>query len=277
MKKIIVPVDFSKHSEYALAVAAKLAKQNDGEIIALHMLELSENALTSSASQQQQNAFLMVKMAEKRFQEFIKRPYLEGITITPVIKHFKVFKEVNNVAQEHNADMIVIGSHGASGAKELFLGSNTERVVRYSDIPVLVIKEEPKQFLMENVVFACDFSEASIRPYINAKKLFTTLGAQMHLLYVNTPHLAFKSSTEMEQLVATFLQKADGNLEAMDSVSYVNDYTVEEGVFNYANAFGVDVISVATHGRKGIAHFLEGSISEDIANHAALPVMTFKI
>ncbi len=57
----------------------------------------------------------------------------------------------------------------------------------------------------------------------------------------------------------------------------MSDYTVEKGVLNFANKIGADLIAVATHGRTGIAHFFEGSISEDIANHAVLPVMTFKI
>jgi nucleotide-binding universal stress UspA family protein len=71
--------------------------------------------------------------------------------------------------------------------------------------------------------------------------------------------------------------KADGNLDNLKHISFVSDYTVEKGVLNFANKIGADLIAVSTHGRTGIAHSLEGSISEDIANHAVLPVMTFKM
>jgi nucleotide-binding universal stress UspA family protein len=99
----------------------------------------------------------------------------------------------------------------------------------------------------------------------------------MHLVYVNLPGSKFKSSVEIEKQVATFLRKADGGIEKMNEVNYVNDYTIEKGILNFSNVIGADLIAVATHGRKGIAHFFEGSISEDIANHSTLPVMTFKI
>ena len=72
-------------------------------------------------------------------------------------------------------------------------------------------------------------------------------------------------------------ESINGNLDKLSEVKYVSDYTVEKGVINYANVSGADAIAVATHGRTGFAHFLAGSISEDIANHASLPVVTFRI
>ena len=99
----------------------------------------------------------------------------------------------------------------------------------------------------------------------------------MHLVYVNSPDGNFKSSSEIDKLVSNFLKKADGDLENLSNVNVVSDYSVEKGILNFANLTGADVIAVATHGRKGLAHFFEGSISEDIANHSTLPVMTFKM
>jgi nucleotide-binding universal stress UspA family protein len=277
MKKIIVPIDFSEYSEYALETAAILAKKNNAEILALHMLEISEAILTRVDGETQMETIFFLKLAKKKFDEFLNKEYLKGITITPIIKHFKVFSEVNELAEEHSADIIVMGSHGASGFKEFFIGSNTEKVVRHSSIPVLVIKHNPILTDFEDVVFACDFSEEAISPYINASKMFQTLGSKMHLVYVNLPNENFRSTPEIESKVVSFLKKAEGNLDLLSHVKYISDYTIERGILNYANAIGADLIALATHGRTGFAHFFEGSISEDIANHSALPVMTFKI
>jgi nucleotide-binding universal stress UspA family protein len=193
------------------------------------------------------------------------------------VKHFKVFSEVNDVANEHDANLIVMGSHGASGVKEVLVGSNTEKVVRHADIPVLVIKHNPILLDFENGVFASDFSDEAITPYLNAKVTFEKLGVNMHLVYVNSPDGNFRSSTEIDKKVSLFLKKADGSLDNLTKVHIVCDYSIEKGILNYANVIGADLIAVATHGRKGLAHFFEGSISEDIANHSTLPVMTFKI
>lgn len=276
MKKIIVPIDFSEYSEYALETAAILAKKNDAEILALHMLELSEAILSKGSSVQMESVFF-IKLAEKRFAEFLDKPYLEGVKVTPIVKHFKVFSEVNEVAKENQADLVIMGSQGSSGLKEYFVGSNTEKVVRYSEIPVLVIKHNPILTEFETVVFASDFSEDASSAYVKAKNMCVTLNAKMHLVYVNLPGENFKSTAEMEGKIVTFLKKAEGDLESLSNVTYVSDYTVEQGISNFSNLIGADLVAIATHGRKGIAHFFEGSISEDVANHSTLPVMTFKI
>jgi len=277
MKKIIVPIDFSEYSEYALETAAVLAHKFNAEILVVHMLELSSAVLTSAVDKQEVEAVFYMKLAEKKFNNFLNKDYLNDIKVTPIIKHFKVFSELNEVVKEHHADLIVMGSHGASGIKEVLVGSNTEKVVRHSKIPVLVVKHNPILTDFEKVVFACDFSENAVKPYINATKMFEKLHVNMHLLYVNLPDIGFKSSAEMEKSVAEFLKMADGNLSNVNNVHYINDYSIEQGILNFSNIIGADLVAIATHGRTGLAHFFEGSISENIANHSTLPVMTFKI
>ncbi len=277
MKKIIVPVDFSKHSEYAIESAAILAKRNNSEILAVHMLELSETSFSQSDSNNQLNDLFIMKRAEQQFEDFLNKKFLEGVKVTPIIKRFKVFRELNEIAKSEHADLVIMGSHGTSGMSEIFIGSNTERVVRHSDIPVLVIKNQPNNMHFENVVYGCDFTDESIASYIKVSKFFADMGSKLHLLFINLPDFAFKSTNEMEARVAEFLKKTEGNLKKLNDVVYFSDYSIEKGILNYANKVGADLIAVSTHGRKGIAHFFEGSISEDIANHSVLPVMTFKI
>jgi len=277
MKKIIVPIDFSEYSEFALEAAASIAKKHNSELIILHMLELSNAIISTDSNSLNEEAVFYLKLAEKKFETFLNKPYLEGLEITPIVKHFKVWSEINVVANEHQANLIVMGSHGVSGIKEAIVGSNTEKVVRHSDIPVLVIKHNPILLEFENGVFASDFSDEAITPYINARATFKKLGVKMHLVYVNSPDGSFRSSLEIDKRVSDFLKKADGDLDNLSEVNVVSDYSIEKGILNFANVKGADLIALATHGRKGLAHFFEGSISEDIANHSTLPVMTFKI
>jgi len=277
MKKIIIPVDFSDHSEYALKTAAKLAKKHDAELLVLHMLEMSDIMLTTSEGFQSQKAAFFLQIAEQKLEGFLKKDYLNDLKVTSIIKHFKVFSEVNDVALKNDADLIVMGSHGSSGMAEFFVGSNTERVVRNANIPVLVVKNNVSDVNFNVVAFACSFSEETIKPYLNAVKMFDKIDTKFYLVHVNLPNDRFMSSLEIEQKAVNFFTKAERNLTKMKDVYYVCDYTVEEGVLNCANKIGADLIIVPTHGRKGLAHFFEGSIGEDVANHSTLPVMTFKI
>jgi len=277
MKKIIVPIDFSEHSEYALKTAALMAKKYKANLLALHMLEMSDIMLTATEGEQYQKAIFFLKLAEQKFETFLDKPYLDGVKVIPIVKHFKVFSEVNDVAKKEDADLIVMGSHGVSGFKEFFVGSNTERVVRNAEIPVLVVKHELANANFDQVLFATNFDNENVEPYLKASRLFEKMGSELTLLYVNLPNENFKSSVEIENIIAEFLMAAHGNLDKLNAVAYHADYTVEQGILNYANKIGTDIIAIPTHGRKGVTHFFAGSIGEDIANHSELPVITFKI
>ncbi|KAA1247539.1 universal stress protein [Aquimarina sp. RZ0] len=278
MKKILVPIDFSEHSEYALQVAADIAKKQGAEIVALHMLGLSEAILIKDEAQEAAEAIYYLKLAEKRFTTFLNKEYLEGVKVTETVRNYRIFSEINEVAKENGADLIVMGSHGSSGLSEIFVGSNTEKVVRTSDIPVLVIKNQIDSFDIKEVLFACDFKMENIRPYHNAIKLFNSFEANFNLVYINLPGERFKSSDQIETQIKEFLFKADaGNLENFDKIEIRNDYSVESGIFNYSQKINADIIALPTHGRQGLSHFFNGSIGEDIANHVNKPVITFKI
>jgi len=278
MKKILVPVDFSSHSEYALEVAANIAKNQNAEIVAVHMMGLSEAVVTRDESKEVFEAMYYMKLAEKRFAEFLDKDYLEGIKVTDAVHNYKIFSELNQLAHEFGADLIVMGSHGSSGLKEVFVGSNTEKVVRTSEIPVLVVKHRHENFNPEVGVFACDFLKNSIGPYKRAQKLFDTLGINMQLLYVNLAG-DFRSTREIEKRILNFLKNTEepNPLETLNKVVQYNEYSVEAGIFGYSQVSNTDIIALPTQGRQGLAHFFSGSIGEDVVNHSDLPVITFKV
>jgi nucleotide-binding universal stress UspA family protein len=275
MKKIIIPVDFSLHSEYALETAAALAKEHNSELIVMHMLELSESIFTSSSSEKSEEMAFMLMVANKNFEDFLDKPYLEDLTVTPMIKHHKVLKEVSEVAKDVDADLVVIGSRGHSDYDGIFTGSNTEKVVRYSDTPVLVVKSKPSSVNFENIVLATDFEEDSIPAVKVALGALNELGSKITLLHINLPNLSFMSTDEINEQVEEFIKL--GKLEHIkDNIAFTSDHNVEDGVMNYAKRVNADALAMIIHGRTGLSHFFGGSISEDLVNHSKLPVITFK-
>ncbi|MCB0451335.1 MAG: universal stress protein [Aequorivita sp.] len=278
MKKILVPVDFSDHSDYALEVAANIAKKQNAEIVAVHMMGLNDAFITRDESKETMEAMFYMRLAEKRFAEFLDKDYLRDIKVTDTVHNYKIFSELNEVAQDFGADLIVMGSHGSSGLKEVFVGSNTEKVVRTSEIPVLVIKHRHENFNPELGVFACDFLENSIGPYKRAQKMFDALGINMQMLYVNLAG-DFRSTREIEKRILSFLKSVGepNPLESLNKVIQYNEYSVEAGIFGYSQVSNADIIALPTQGRQGLAHFFSGSIGEDVVNHSDLPVMTFKV
>jgi len=276
MNKILVPTDFSKESEYALKTAAKFAKQYDAEIIVLHMLGIPETFLTKDSSEEYPELLLFTKLAKKKFSTFLDKEYLKDISVKEAIQNYRTFEGIISSAKKENAELIIMGSHGTSGIQQMFVGSNTEKVVRTSDIPVLVVKAEQENLEFNNFVFASNFIDDCFEAFKKAKKFASHLNVNINLLYINTPGRNFKSSNEIDTQISQFLNKL--NLTSNDVTFNIhNDYNIENGILNYCNKNNVDLIAIPTHGRKGLAHMIKGSIGEDIANHAQIPVITFKI
>lgn len=277
MKKILVPIDFSECSNRALKVAAQIAKKQNAEIIALHMIGLSES-ITGSSAKEEYEIMHYIKLVEKRFTEFLDKDYLKGIPVTDTVFNYQKFTAINDIAKEHNASLIVMGSHGTSGINEMFVGSNTEKVVRTSDIPVLVIKGEPKGFTLDHAIFVSDFTQKSIDVYKRAMDFFQRFDTEVELVYINLPADKFRSNNQLRKRFRDFLEEAEnGNFDKLKDIVIYNDYSVESGVFNYCEKSRASMIAIPTHGRRGLAHFFSGSIGEDIVNRSDIPVLTFKI
>lgn len=278
MKKILVPTDFSQPAEHALEVAASIAKKQDAEIILLHMMGLSDAIVTKNESKEVFKAMYYMRLAEQRFDELLQKDFLKGVKVTETVHNYTVFSEINDIAKDMEIDLIVMGSIGASGLKEVFVGSNTEKVVRTSEIPVLVIKHRSEDFNPKEGIFACDFLSSAIGPYKRAKRMFDILGIEMQLLYINLAG-DFRSTREIEKRILKFLSDAgeDNPLQLLNQVVQYNDYSVEAGIFAYSQVSNADLIALPTQGRQGLAHFFSGSIGEDVVNHSDLPVMTFRI
>lgn len=275
MKKILVPTDFSKEAENALKTAAVIAKKFDAEIFLLHMLDLPLSLIdpVQGNSQNVPEALYFMKLAHMQFSTIKKSEYLEGIPVNEAVQFNYAFKGITEFAKSNQCDFIVMGSHGSSGFQEMFIGSNTEKVVRQSEIPVLVIKEESPDFKIEKFVFATDTEIDNKKTLVKAIEFAKLFEAELHLLFVNTPN-NFTTSKQAYADLDEFLQEM--SLKNVKKHIY-NDISVEKGILNFAEKFKADLIGISTHGRKGLSHFFNGSISEDLVNHAKRPVITFKI
>jgi nucleotide-binding universal stress UspA family protein len=274
MKTILVPIDFSTYSENALKVAANIANRNDSEIHLLHMLEIPSqmnDAISSGA--QIPEIILFINKAQEKLQELTQKDFLKGIKTVHHIKFDGAFSGIISYVAENKTDLIVMGSHGISGIEEILLGSNTEKVVRLSEVPVLVIKKETLEFKGEHFVFASDFSEEIKKPFQKMLNFAEIFNAKLSLVMICTPN-SFKSTALAEKIMNDFVSEF-----TIDnySVTIYNDSTIEHGIINFSKKVEADLIGLSTHGRTGLSHFFTGSISEDLVNHTVRPVITFKI
>lgn len=276
MKRILVPTDFSEHAQYASKVAAQIARENNAEIYLLNLLDLPthmNDAVNSGVNIPE--VMLYLAKTRERLAERLEDPIFDGLTVQADARLERAFDGIVKYSTEINADLIIMGSHGTSGFQEMFIGSNTEKVVRSSDIPVIIIKSEMDDFTINKFVFASDFSEKIKKPFHKLVEFANLFDAKLDLVMINTPN-SFKTNDVAEKIMQNFVSSSGVPLKNY-SLHIYNDANIEKGIINYANRTNADLIGIATHGRTGLANFFNGSVSEDIVNHSVKPVITFKI
>ena len=276
MKKILVPIDFSEQAEYALKVAANIAKQTNSELHLLHMLELPTDIIDPSNygnANKSPTSLLYMKRAQEKFEKIMKRYFLKDIKVNRAVNFHDTFEGIIGESKKENVDLIVMGSKGISGFNEILVGSNTEKVVRRSDIPVLVIKNEIEDFKIDNIVFASNFALENKKTFPKIVEFAKKFDAKIHLLKINTVQ-RFEPTIKTHIKIKEFIDGYDAD---DFTINIHNDESVEMGILNFGKFIEADVIVLNTHGRRGLMHLFSGSISEDIANHAVRPVLTFKL
>jgi len=276
MKRILVPVDFSKEAECAARVAAKIAKKTGSDIYLLHMLELPVNTIDPaemSGIRSEPQVIFFMKSAHEKFAKFKKLPFFKGIKVVENVQFHHAFSGIIAESEKNKIDLIVMGSQGASGLQEMFIGSNTEKVVRRSKVPVLVVKKEKKNFEINNIVFASDFTIESKKTFQKVIDFANLFDAKIHLLYVNTIH-NFSTTKHIESKLDKFIK--DFKIKEYTRRIY-NDVSIEKGILSYSRDIKADLIALNTHGRSGLSQLFNGSIGQELANHALRPVITFKI
>jgi len=277
MKKILVPVDFSAKSEEALKVAAKIARDINAEIYVLHLLDIPESETDMLDGKQVPKgpmAMMLFEATHHKFDDFLDKDYLDNIPVYEKVMTDAPVEGISDFAKSNNIDFIVMGSHGTSGLEEFFVGSNTEKVVRSSNIPVLVVKQPADKFKVEKVILAGKYESTNIEEFKKVMDFIKIFDPEVYLLRVNTIS-NFKSTKELEEIIENFLKKVP-EYKDFTTVIY-NDFTVQEGIFNFANKIDADLIALATRGRQGIMHFLTDSITEKVVNTAQKNILTIKV
>jgi nucleotide-binding universal stress UspA family protein len=275
MKKILVPCDFSDSAVQAFKFAVEIANQSNGEIMLLNVIELPvmhDTVLMPTLSFEE--AFLkdMKANAEKNFSKMRDKWAKEGPKVTTFIEYGPTAHTIREFTTEKQADLVVMGTKGATGVKEFFVGSNTEKIVRWSRVPVIAVKKSVKASSIKNIVFANTLEDSKEQEVLTlkVKALQSFFKAKLHIVYINTPG-NFKRDVVTHKQLDAFAKR----FMLKDFTLNVYNATDQEmGLRDFVGEVGADLVAIATHGRRGLSHILSGSVAEDVVNHIDCPIWT---
>ncbi len=279
MKKILVPVDFSKPALNAAEVAADIARKTGAQLILLHVIEeivgdsinIVGEVGTGDTWESKIFTVKLVEKAKKQLAKLLEDSRFEGVRTRSELRLGTPYHGMNSIISEQKVDLVVMGTSGRSELEEMIIGSNTEKVVRSAHCPVLTVHNKPASKDFKNIVYATAMSkdeEVFSRIVRTTQKVYDST---IHLVRINTPG-NFQRDVVVRKYMADFAKK----LQIKNvTINVFNDITEEEGIIYFADSIGADMIAMATHGRTGFAHVLAGSIAEDVVSHSKRPVLTF--
>ena len=276
MKKILVPTDFSKESRYALEVAANIARKTNAEILIAHIIETpgqfysSDEKFVDSMNGEKQYKMQLSDYFRMKMNEIKEDHKFGDLKIDAKIEMGSTFPCLDNLSIESKADLVVIGCKGIGGMYELLLGSIAQRMIRFSNIPVLTVRDSTDTHNINHIVFATNLKQTPHYVTNELQNLVQILGAQLHLLHINTQN-TWRPHREIDNCIEDFAEQH--NIKDYTAEVY-DDRTVLDGILHYAEDREVDMIALMTHGRTEYSHLVSGSISEQVASLATKPVWT---
>ncbi len=299
MKKILCPVDFSDSSDYAVWYAHELSMLLGGELHCLHVVNsVSAGGLVDGvyASSGSIDSVLerISEHAKEELEKTVNRFEMLGV---PVVGHHRTGRPVDEimaVAEELDADVIVIATHGRTGFDRMVFGSTCEKIVRQSPIPVLSVKypghwdfPTPSQdrLKISRILYPLDFSEFAEQGVQAAALLSRAIDATLvlgHVVDMRTEYplletglAVAKSEDNVTDSQRRLEQIAEG-LVGIDVRCRVNRGQPHRALIEMIEEEGIDFVIMPTHGYQGVSHFLLGSVAERMVRLAPCPVLTMR-
>jgi nucleotide-binding universal stress UspA family protein len=200
-------------------------------------------------------------------------PAPKDITVKFVPVHDYLLPGIQAFTEEKKIDLIVMGTNGSSGLEEFFIGSNTEKVVRFSTIPVIALRKAPFFSAIKNIVLPSTLDLNQTEFMSRVKNLQKFFNATLHILWVNAP-AHFKRDKDAKAEMHEFAKhyKLDNY-----TVNFRNNFYERDGIIDFTHEIKADMLAMVTHGRRGLAYLFVGSLTETVVNHADCPIWTYSI
>ncbi len=280
MKRILVPTDFSEFADKALQTAVAIAQKSGAELFLLNANEMAVAALPIAEyyyydKEKEQSYLQMVNESlDKTLQRIASDMDLGDVKISTLVESGLLVDVVEEVCKREQIDLVVMGTQGATGTKEMLVGSNTEKVVRNAPCPVLSVPNKAYSGF-GTIVFPTTLRPDQATAFKKLAMMQHVFDGKIHLLYLNNPaHLPDDEAivNRKDEMVS------DAGLKNVEIfMGEQNVFDEENAILQFAKNQNADLIVMATHQRKGLSHLFLGSITEDTVNHSDIPVLAIPI
>lgn len=277
IKKTLWATDFSNESKFCLPYVKLFSEKLKTKNHALYVLPKFSDWIYETAffndedlhqtieKTKQQSLDKMLNFSKKSDVPF-DVDVVEGIESDAII----------NYSQTNDIDLIFVGRRGVSEIEQILIGSTTSRLTRKSDVPVLVVPRENKDAKVSRILSPIDFSESSLFELNYSISLAKQLGALLYVVHISEFFNIKVPVLKRDKLIEKINKKIEG-------IASKHNYKIENIIYDVgepaqkileiAKSNEIDLVTMATHQRKGIEKFFLGSISEKVLMYSESPVL----
>lgn len=276
IETILVPTDFSETANKALEQAIGIAKKINAKLTLVHVVEPNLFAdpveMVSAGIVNQQ----MIEATEEGLKKTCEKiQATHKIKVEHTIYSGIVFDNIINASHFFKADMIIMGTHGASGIKEWLFGSNTFSVVRHSSIPVFTFNLHTDKTSFQKIVFPFHENLLTLEKIPQVISLTKIFNASILFFGYTNSKMTSAIVAIRKQGKALVEQFAKENIESSFSMSQGENYADE--ILEYANKENADIITIVSSKNHNVDTVFKSKPDKKLVNHSEIPVLCVPI
>lgn len=276
IKRILVPTDFSETGLLAIEHATLMARICQAKLHLLHVVEAFEYAISEYEPEVMVRDLEEVQEVATQKLEKIARELEKqhGIEVTTLLGNGRPAAGIEQAVTDNKIDLVIMGTHGAKGFEEYFIGSNAQKTVNAASCPVITIQTQAKNIGFSNIVMPIDNSPHSRQKVDTVIKLASYYGAKVHILGL------MDSNEDID--IRKFNIKIDAveNAFKRAEVNYLKKTIMGSNIaveaMKYSDYVSADLLVIMTDHESTLSGVFLGSLAKQVVNHSKVPVMSIK-
>ena len=275
MKTILVPTDFSKNAENALDYAIQLAKKEEFKILLFHSFHYNYSGIDTSPEIVLEQSIFVQEGIEKRLKTLAQKTANKNhISCEYINEQGLLTDKLEEVIKKKKIDLIVMGTQGATGLKEIFMGSNTARVISNVTCPVVAVPAKSTFKKIKKIIYATDYQNYDIDALQELITIANNFEASIEVL-----HIANGKFSHLEEIkrMEKFQEKVEKKIVSdIISFNFLFGLEINEIIEDYLEETTINMIAVSTK-QRGLFERIFGSssITKKIVNHTKIPLIAF--
>jgi nucleotide-binding universal stress UspA family protein len=278
MKNIFFPTDFSEAANRAFVYALHIADKWNATITTYHVFKGIDPEVATHMPVTMHRIYEMIESDEFEnyrdavppLREMAEAQGLEHVKVQHVMeKSGKVIPAILERAKIENADFIVMGTTGARGLKEIFLGSVAGEILENAHCPALAVPERADfDGRINHIAFTTTYEEEEKAALEQVRAFAAPFGARVHVINVDTGHTHFYHH-RMDKLMEEYKGQPSLSFQVLDGVDIFEEIT------DFLEEYRIDILAMVTHKRNFVEELFHYSKAKKLSYHADTPILSY--